>query len=83
MSLVGENGPEIMNIPKGAQVIPNSVLKGGGGSGVSSNVNFTINAPNADAEGLGRLQLQLEQLKAEIPSRVVSAVTLAKKQRKL
>jgi hypothetical protein len=83
MSLVGENGPEIMNIPKGAQVIPNDVLKGGGGSGVNSNVNFTINAPNADSEGLGRLQLQLEQLKAEIPSRVVSAVTLAKKQRKL
>jgi hypothetical protein len=31
----------------------------------------------ADAAALGSLQLQLEQLKAELPARVVSAVTLA------
>jgi hypothetical protein len=28
MSLVGENGPELLNLPAGSQVIPNSALRG-------------------------------------------------------
>jgi hypothetical protein len=71
------------NIPKGGQVIPNDVLKGGNGGSVSAPMNFTINAPNADAAGLAKLQVQLESLKSELPARVVSAVTMAKKQRSL
>ncbi|WP_128917232.1 hypothetical protein [Bradyrhizobium nanningense] len=37
LSLVGENGPELMNVPRGAQIIPNDVLRGGGvgGGGVT------------------------------------------------
>jgi hypothetical protein len=46
-------------------------------------VNITINAPNADAAGLAKLQVQMDSLKAELPARVVSAVTLAKKRRPL
>jgi hypothetical protein len=83
LALIGENGPEIMNVPKGAQIIPNSVLRNNGGGGVNSNVNFTINAPNADAAGLAKLQVQLNQLQAELPARVVSAVTMAQKKRQL
>lgn len=83
MSLVGEHGPELLNIPRGSQVIPNDVLRNGGGGGVSAPMYFTINAPNADAAGLAKLQVQMDSLKAELPARVVSAVTLAKKQRKL
>jgi hypothetical protein len=83
LSLVGEHGPELLNIPKGGQVIPNDVLKGGNGGSVIAPMNFTINAPNADAAGLAKLQVQLDGLKAELPSRVVSAVTMAKKQRRL
>lgn len=36
-SLVGERGPEIVNLPRGSQVIPNHRLRGGGG-----NINITI-----------------------------------------
>jgi hypothetical protein len=83
LSLVGENGPELMNVPKGAQIIPNDVLRNGGGGGVSGNVNIVINAPNADSAGLAKLQAQVNQMNAELPSRVVQAVTKAKKQRLL
>jgi hypothetical protein len=38
MSLVGENGPEIMNVPKGAQIIPNDVLRKGGGGDITVNL---------------------------------------------
>ncbi len=42
LSLVGENGPELMNLPKGAQIIPNNVLAGLGsitpGMGASTTV---------------------------------------------
>jgi hypothetical protein len=31
MALVGERGPELVNLPRGSQVIPNSDLRGGGG----------------------------------------------------
>ena len=33
LSVVGEKGPELLNIPRGSQVIPNDVLKGGMGGG--------------------------------------------------
>lgn len=38
---------------------------------------------NADAAGLANLQVQINTMKAEWPSRVVSAVTLAKQKRRL
>jgi hypothetical protein len=81
LSLVGEHGPEILNIPRGSQVIPNDVLRGGNGSNVSAPVSISIDARNADAAGLANLQVQLNQLKAELPARVVQAVTLAKSRR--
>lgn len=31
VSLVGERGPELVNLPRGSQVIPNHALRGGGG----------------------------------------------------
>jgi hypothetical protein len=46
LALVGENGPELVNMPQGAQVFPAAqtagMLRGGGGGGV------TINALTAD-----------------------------------
>lgn len=47
MALVGERGPEIVNLPRGSQVIPNHKLPTGGGGGVT--VMQTINiAANGD-----------------------------------
>ncbi|MCA6098868.1 hypothetical protein [Bradyrhizobium australafricanum] len=84
LSLVGENGPELMNVPRGAQIIPNDVLRNGGvGGGVSAPVSVNIDARGADAAGLARLETQISQLKAELPTRVVAAVKDAKARRVL
>jgi hypothetical protein len=84
MSLVGEHGPELLNIPRGSQVIPNDVLRGGGSSPVyvSTGSPITIQG-SADQATLILMQQALAKRDAELPARVVSAVTLAKKQRRL
>jgi hypothetical protein len=56
---------------------------GGAGGGISAPVTINIDATGADPAGIARLQSQLAQLKAELPSRVVAAVTTARKQRQL
>lgn len=42
-SIVGENGPELLNLSPGAQVIPNGGRSSGGGGGGSSSPNIVIN----------------------------------------
>lgn len=84
LSLVGKNGPELMNVPRGAQIIPNDVLRNRCvGGGVSAPVSVSIDARGADAAGLARLKTQISQLKAELPTRVVAAVKDAKARRVL
>lgn len=84
LSLVGEHGPELLNIPKGGQVIPNDVLKGGNGGTVmvSTGSPITIQG-SADQATLVLMQQMLAKRDAELPARVTSAVTMAQKQRKL
>lgn len=41
---VGERGPEIVNLPRGAQVIPNNVARGMGGGGITNNISVVNNA---------------------------------------
>jgi hypothetical protein len=38
LAWVGENGRELMNVPKGAQIIPNDVLRKGGSGDVTVNL---------------------------------------------
>ncbi len=38
MAWVGENGKELMNVPRGAQIIPNDVLRKGGDGGLTVNL---------------------------------------------
>jgi tape measure domain-containing protein len=45
LAVVGERGPELVNLPKGSQVIPNDVMMGGRGGG-SSPVVVNISATN-------------------------------------
>ncbi|QDM32178.1 hypothetical protein FNL55_13150 [Tardiphaga sp. vice352] len=60
-------------------------MKAVGGAGGSITVPITINvdATGADPAGLARVQTQFESFKAELPGRVVAAVTTARKQRQL
>ncbi|NTI41609.1 tape measure protein [Rhizobium rhizogenes] len=42
LALVGEKGPEVVNLPRGSQVIPNDHLFGGSGTGGSSAVKVDV-----------------------------------------
>ena len=44
---VGENGPEIVNLPRGSQVVPNNVATRGGGAGGSLTVNLIEDSSRA------------------------------------
>ncbi|MEY9191872.1 hypothetical protein [Bradyrhizobium ottawaense] len=105
--VVGERGPELINVHKGgATIIPNHVSKpflpgfadggtlnsnGGvrrmgfasGGDTISAPVSINIDATGADQAGLARVEGQIRQLRAELPGRIVSTVTDAKKKRML
>ncbi len=69
LAVVGERGPELVNLPRGSQVIPNHELRGVGGG---SNFTFApvIDARGADQAAVVRLERGLAQLHAEFGSRV-------------
>lgn len=72
-TLVGEKGPEIVNLPKGAQVVPNSVASRGGG-GVNIAPVYQIDATGADAAALARLERTVVKLHQSIESRALRAI---------
>lgn len=61
VSLVGENGPELVNLPRGSQVVPNDVLRKGGGGGGGTSIVYQINAAGADSGTVARIQTVLAQ----------------------
>jgi hypothetical protein len=94
LARINEAGGEIVNLPGGAQVIPHDVSMAmasrvAAPATTAATLNTTVNVPiNIDATGadpaaLARVQQQLTQLKAELPARIVAAVTTAKQQRRL
>lgn len=54
MAWVGERGPELVNLPKGSQVIPNAVSRGAAGGG--SSIVYNIDAAGADSGTIARIQ---------------------------
>lgn len=92
VALVGERGPELVNLPRGAQVIPNHQLRaptmptlrqGGGGQTVNAPVHISIDATGADAAGLARVQGEIASLKRSLPGQIVAGVKDANKRRGL
>jgi hypothetical protein len=72
LSLVGEQGPELVNLPGGSQVLPSDItsrLRSGGGGDT-----YMIDARDANKEGLMRLSRQLAALHASVETRAVGAV---------
>jgi hypothetical protein len=82
LAWVGENGKELVNLPRGSQVIPNDIVRSGMGS-ISAAMTFNIDARGADQGAIARLQAQLLKLKAELPVTVVNTVRQAQKTRNL
>lgn len=80
LAIVGERGPELVNLPQGSQVIPNHRISGiGGQSGVTVNFNPVIDNRGASAEAVARNERQLEKLKQDLPSIVTASVRKAQK----
>ncbi len=81
-SLVGENGPELVNLPRGAQVVPNDVLRNndGGGMNVTYAPSYTL---HGTAEEIRQIKMQAAQDRADFSSNVVSTVRRARTSRAL
>ncbi|MEY9184886.1 hypothetical protein [Bradyrhizobium sp. USDA 313] len=80
--------PFLPGFADGGTMSPNGMVSrlaaaGGNGDTISATVSINIDATGADKEGLARVEGQLRQLKAELPDRIVSTVTDAKKRRVL
>jgi hypothetical protein len=61
MALVGERGPELVNLPRGSQVIPNHKMRGGGGG---SSFNISVDARGSNDPAAVRAQVQQGILEA-------------------
>jgi hypothetical protein len=85
LSLVGEKGPELVNLPRGSQVIPNNVLRSGANGGTSVSVGGATVVIQGDAseKTVALIKAALQQHDAALPSKVVAAVTDARKRRQL
>jgi hypothetical protein len=81
MTLVGEQGPELVNLPRGAQVIPNDVIKAGGAAGGSIVYSPAIDARGASVEAVARLAQIMEQDRASFASRTVATIQQARRGR--
>jgi hypothetical protein len=85
-SIIGENGPELLNIPRGAQIVPNDVLRNsgvGGGTTVSVGGSTVVVQGDASEKTLALIGQALAQHDAALPPKVVAAVLDAKKRRVL
>lgn len=60
---VGEKGPEIVNLPRGAQVVPNAIAarSGGGGGSVTIN-NYSDSTPSASRSSNGDVTVTIRKL---------------------
>lgn len=83
MALVGENGPEILNIPRGGQVIPNDVLRRSAGGSQAITYAPNIDARGASVEAVARLEQMMRRDRAEFEARTIAAVRKAGRGRML
>ena len=81
MTLVGEQGPELVNLPRGSQVIPNDVTRGMMGSSGSIVYSPAIDARGASVDAVARLAQVLEEDRQTFTSRAVYAIQQAKRGR--
>lgn len=83
LSWVGEKGPELVNLPMGAQVIPNNKIGGVGGGGMSFSYAPKIDARGASVQAVQELDQRMRADAAQFNVKVEQAVMKAKAGRKL
>ncbi|HVV94830.1 MAG TPA: hypothetical protein VHD15_15570 [Hyphomicrobiales bacterium] len=73
---VGENGPELLNLPRGSQIVPNHALAGSAG-GVTVAPVYNIDARGSDANAAALIRNALEDnnkaLRAALPGMIRDA----------
>jgi hypothetical protein len=78
LTLVGERGPELINMGSGSSVIPNHLLRGNGGGDV-----YQIDARGADEARIQGLENMLRTMNATIERRSVGANLSARMRRQI
>jgi hypothetical protein len=79
LMMVGEKGPELLNLPRGSQVIPNDILRANAGSSGDAIVySPAIDARGASVEAVARLAQIMEQDRATFELRTVTAIRRAR-----
>lgn len=78
MTWVGEKGPELVNLPRGSQVIPNHIATQGIGGGMSVAPVFQIDARGADQGAVLRIETALRQFDRNFTNRTVQAFRSAR-----
>jgi hypothetical protein len=86
LAIVGENGPELLNLPSGSKVTPRvptmpAIMSGGGSSGgYNDNRQITIDARGAQL-GVGeQIKAALTEYDRHSVPRTITAIRLAKQQ---
>jgi hypothetical protein len=83
LAIVGERGPELVNLPRGSQVIPNDKI-GGGAIHIDASDNRTISVGSgASPESVKQLQSLFEQGRRDRANQIVQVVRKAKQTRQL
>ena len=80
MAVVGEQGPELVNLPRGSQVIPNSVARSMGAGGQITYAP-AIDARGASVDAVARLAQILAEDRASFASRTVATIQQARRGR--
>jgi hypothetical protein len=83
LSWVGERGPELMNVPRGAQIIPNNKLGGMGAGGANVTYAPVIDARGASLEAVNELKQAMKIDAAQFSGKVEQAIAKAKTARRI
>lgn len=83
LSWVGERGPELVNLPMGAQVIPNNKIGQLGGGGMQFTYAPSIDARGASLQAVQELDQRMRADAAQFNAKVEQAVMKAKAGRKM
>lgn len=79
---VGENGPEILNLPRGSQVVPNAVaMQRSSTGGGAITYAPSIDARGASIEAVARLEGIMARDRASFEARTVRAIQAARRGR--
>ncbi len=71
---VGERGPELINLPRGSQVIPNDIARQTAGGGITVAPVFNVDASGADPAAIIRLEQALRATSSTVEARALRAV---------